>query len=207
MGTFSSVLISFQLQPPPGNRYTICLWYAARPNTFTCGQRSVLSSQCSSQCCVGPSISKQTLLTFTDKQRSQSSHHTKPTQTDRRTTSNIGERERPEPQNQLGCPSSGFLGIIMWRRSSLILQDWVWSASKLNLYCHSSDCLTDWHWLFSLLDCVTLWETDDQGEQIWAGTEQCEPVTWQECELVEKEVQFIVPEVRSSIFVLLGTEI
>ena len=47
-----------------------------------------------------------------------------------------------------------------------------------------------------MLDCVTLWETDDQGEQIWAGTEQCEPVTWQECELVEKEVQFIVPEVR-----------
>ena len=49
-----------------------------------------------------------------------------------------------------------------------------------------------------MLDCVTLWETDDQGEQIWAGTEQCEPVTWQECELVEKEVQFIVPEVTCS---------
>ena len=47
-----------------------------------------------------------------------------------------------------------------------------------------------------MIDCVTLWETDDQGEQIWAGTEQCEPVTWQECELVEKDVQFIVPEVK-----------
>ena len=34
--------------------------------------------------------------------------------------------------------------------------------------------------------------------QIWAGTDQCEPVTWQECELVEKEVQFIVPEVTCS---------
>ena len=31
--------------------------------------------------------------------------------------------------------------------------------------------------------------------QIWAGTDQCEPVTWQECELVEKDVQFIVPDV------------
>ena len=44
-------------------------------------------------------------------------------------------------------------------------------------------------------NCVTLWETDDNGEQIWAGTEQCEPVTWQECELKEKDVKFIVPEV------------
>ena len=49
-----------------------------------------------------------------------------------------------------------------------------------------------------MIDCVTLWETDDQGEQIWAGTEQCEPVTWQECELVAKEVKFIVPDISCS---------
>ena len=34
--------------------------------------------------------------------------------------------------------------------------------------------------------------------QIWAGTDQCEPVTWQECELVERDVQFIVPDVSCS---------
>ena len=34
--------------------------------------------------------------------------------------------------------------------------------------------------------------------QIWAGTDQCEPVTWQECELIEKDVQFIVPDVTCS---------
>ena len=68
-------------------------------------------------------------------------------------------------------------------------------------------CLTARLTVCSALDCVTLWETDDKGEQIWAGTEQCEPVTWQECELVEKEVQFIVPEVvrgsRRGPFILL----
>ena len=44
-------------------------------------------------------------------------------------------------------------------------------------------------------NCVTLWERDEQGNQIWAGKEGCEPVTWQECKLVPKEVNFIVPEV------------
>ena len=34
--------------------------------------------------------------------------------------------------------------------------------------------------------------------QIWAGTDQCEPVSWQECELIEKDVQFIVPDVSCS---------
>ena len=34
--------------------------------------------------------------------------------------------------------------------------------------------------------------------QIWAGTDQCEPVSWQECELIEKDVQFIVPDVTCS---------
>ena len=34
--------------------------------------------------------------------------------------------------------------------------------------------------------------------QIWAGTDTCEPVTWQECKLVPKDVQFIVPDVTCS---------
>merc|ERR1712110_983137 len=37
-------------------------------------------------------------------------------------------------------------------------------------------------------NCVTLWETDEQGNQVWAGKEGCEPVTWQECKLVDKTV-------------------
>merc|ERR1711892_1451387 len=44
-------------------------------------------------------------------------------------------------------------------------------------------------------NCVTNWETDDYGKQVWAGTDACEPVTWQECKLVPKDVQFIVPEI------------
>ena len=47
----------------------------------------------------------------------------------------------------------------------------------------------------SPLDCVTNWETDKYGKQVWAGTEQCEPVTWQECKLVAKEVQFVIPKI------------
>ena len=34
--------------------------------------------------------------------------------------------------------------------------------------------------------------------QVWAGTEACEPVTWQECKLVPKDVKFIVPEITCS---------
>ena len=34
--------------------------------------------------------------------------------------------------------------------------------------------------------------------QVWAGTDACEPVTWQECKLVPKDVQFIVPEITCS---------
>ena len=47
-------------------------------------------------------------------------------------------------------------------------------------------------------NCVTLWETDANGKQVWAGTDACEPVTWQECKLVPKEVQFVVPEITCS---------
>eukprot|EP00090_Calanus_glacialis_P018919 TRINITY_DN2922_c0_g1_i1.p1 TRINITY_DN2922_c0_g1~~TRINITY_DN2922_c0_g1_i1.p1 ORF type:complete len:340 (-),score=58.63 TRINITY_DN2922_c0_g1_i1:150-1142(-) len=45
-------------------------------------------------------------------------------------------------------------------------------------------------------NCVTLWETDPDGKQVWAGNEACEPVTWQECKLVPKNVKFIVPEIN-----------
>merc|ERR1712038_2240713 len=45
-------------------------------------------------------------------------------------------------------------------------------------------------------NCVTLWETDDDGKQVWAGNEACEPVTWQECKLVPKTVKFIVPQIN-----------
>ena len=47
-------------------------------------------------------------------------------------------------------------------------------------------------------NCVTLWEKDQYGKQVWAGKEGCEPVTWQECKLVPKDVQFIVPEITCS---------
>jgi len=47
-------------------------------------------------------------------------------------------------------------------------------------------------------NCVTLWETDANGNQVWAGNDACEPVTWQECKLVPKDVQFIVPEITCS---------
>ena len=77
-------------------------------------------------------------------------------------------------------------------------------------------------------NCVTLWETDEAGNKQWAGTDSCEPVTWQvscdwsiimssdwsiilnsdwlreiilssdwlqECQLVPKQVTFIVPDI------------
>merc|ERR1719228_1186244 len=47
-------------------------------------------------------------------------------------------------------------------------------------------------------NCVTLWEKDQYGKQVWAGKEGCEPVTWQECKLVPKDVKFIVPEITCS---------
>jgi len=46
--------------------------------------------------------------------------------------------------------------------------------------------------------CVTLWEKDATGQQVWAGKEDCEPVTWQECRLVDTKVKFLVPEVTCS---------
>merc|ERR1712096_551774 len=39
-------------------------------------------------------------------------------------------------------------------------------------------------------NCVTDWEVDSNGNKVWTGTETCTPVTWEECKIVEKEVEF-----------------
>lgn len=45
-------------------------------------------------------------------------------------------------------------------------------------------------------NCVTKWETDEAtGNQVWAGNEDCEPVTWRECQLVPRQVDFKVPKI------------
>ncbi len=33
-------------------------------------------------------------------------------------------------------------------------------------------------------DCVTKWVVTGTGEKVWAGNEQCTPVTWLNCTLV-----------------------
>lgn len=44
-------------------------------------------------------------------------------------------------------------------------------------------------------NCITKWEIDSNGKKVWAGNEDCEDVTWQECKLVERTVDFTVPKV------------
>jgi len=44
-------------------------------------------------------------------------------------------------------------------------------------------------------NCVTKWEMDDQGNKYWAGNEDCEPVTWQECNITLVEKDFKIPKV------------
>lgn len=39
-------------------------------------------------------------------------------------------------------------------------------------------------------DCVTKWELNSQGRKVWAGNEECRPVTWQKCELEEVSKEF-----------------
>ena len=39
-------------------------------------------------------------------------------------------------------------------------------------------------------DCVTKWELNSQGRKVWAGNEECRPVTWQKCELEEVPKNF-----------------
>jgi len=45
-------------------------------------------------------------------------------------------------------------------------------------------------------NCITKWETDENGNQVWAGNEACEPVTWRECKLVPRQVDFKVPKIQ-----------
>lgn len=44
-------------------------------------------------------------------------------------------------------------------------------------------------------NCVSKWEMDDQGNKFWAGNEECEPVTWQECTLKPIQSKFEIPKV------------
>ena len=44
-------------------------------------------------------------------------------------------------------------------------------------------------------NCITKWETDEEGKQVWAGNESCEPVTLEKCELVPNKVSFQTPNV------------
>jgi len=44
-------------------------------------------------------------------------------------------------------------------------------------------------------NCVTLWNTDSAGRKVWAGEEDCEDVTWKECKLEKRKVDFEVPEI------------
>jgi len=44
-------------------------------------------------------------------------------------------------------------------------------------------------------NCVTKWEVLPSGEKVWSGNEDCEPVTWNECKLVEYDVPFKVPAI------------
>jgi len=44
-------------------------------------------------------------------------------------------------------------------------------------------------------NCVTKWEVKPGGQKVWSGNEDCEPVTWNECKLVEYDVPFKVPAI------------
>ena len=44
-------------------------------------------------------------------------------------------------------------------------------------------------------NCITKWETDAYGNQVWTGNEECAPVTWKECRLAPQEVDFEVPHI------------
>lgn len=45
-------------------------------------------------------------------------------------------------------------------------------------------------------NCISKFETDENGNQVWAGNEACEPVTWRECKLVPRQVDFKVPKIN-----------
>lgn len=45
-------------------------------------------------------------------------------------------------------------------------------------------------------NCITKWEEDENGKKVWAGNEACQPVTWSECKLVPRQVDFKVPKIE-----------
>merc|ERR1712183_983523 len=45
-------------------------------------------------------------------------------------------------------------------------------------------------------NCVTDWNIDEHGNKVWGGKEKCEPVTWEECKIVKKPVDF--PAVKTN---------
>merc|ERR1712096_515591 len=45
-------------------------------------------------------------------------------------------------------------------------------------------------------NCVTDWNIDEHGNKIWGGKEKCEPVSWEECKIVKKAVDF--PAVKTN---------
>merc|ERR1712108_122418 len=45
-------------------------------------------------------------------------------------------------------------------------------------------------------NCVTDWNIDANGNKVWGGKEKCEPVTWEECKIVTKPVDF--PAVKTN---------
>jgi len=44
-------------------------------------------------------------------------------------------------------------------------------------------------------NCVTKWEVLPSGEKVWSGNDDCKEVTWQECKLIDVEVDFNVTEI------------
>ena len=45
-------------------------------------------------------------------------------------------------------------------------------------------------------NCVTKWKTDPSGNQIWAGNDDCKPLTLRECKLRPRTVDLIVPKIQ-----------
>jgi len=44
-------------------------------------------------------------------------------------------------------------------------------------------------------NCVTKWEVLSSGEKVWSGNDDCEEVTWNECKLIDIEVDFNITEI------------
>jgi hypothetical protein len=47
-------------------------------------------------------------------------------------------------------------------------------------------------------NCVTKWEVLESGEKVWSGNDDCKEVTWQECTLIDVEVDFNITEIECS---------